>query len=90
MIEKTLFDSYMRMIIRNDFDFIFKNIMNSKLALQIWKKKYNYSNAKYINYYSFVDYYAFNNNSHKIRSVLFTNVYRKKYKKICRSKEWII
>lgn len=89
MIEKTLFDSYMRMIIRKDYDFIFETIMNSTLAIRSWKKKYNYGNAKYINYYNFVDYYAFNNNAQKIRSILFTNVYRKKYKKIYRSKEWI-
>jgi len=89
MIEKGLFDSYIRMIIRKDFDFIFEHIMSTKLALRNWKQKYQYGNTKYLNYYSFIDYYAFNNNSHKIRSMLFTNVYRKKYKKICRSKEWI-
>jgi len=88
MRDKSIYDTYMRMIIRNDMYFVFETILLSKSCKRGWKKKYKYGNTTFTDYYHFIDGYSFDNNAAKVRAILFSNVYRKKYKKIRRDIEW--
>ena len=85
---KRMYENYLRYVIRNDFDIIFEIIINTH-DISSWKnKKYVFRNVKYSNYLHFLDCFMFDNNAHKCRSILFTNVYKKKYKKIQRNIAW--
>lgn len=84
----SLYNNYIRFIIRNDFDFILKTILNQHNTHSWGSKKINYGRVKYRNYFHFLDCFMFENNSHKCRELLFTIVFRKKYKKIYRSIAW--
>ena len=87
-LSKSMYDNYIRFVIRHDFDFIFETILNTH-NIHFWKsQKYNFKGVKYQNYFHFLDCFMFENNAHKCREILFTNVFRKKYKKICRSIAW--
>jgi len=88
MRDKSIYDTYMRMIIRNDMHFVCEIILRSKSCKRGWENKYKYGNTTFTDYYHFIDGYAFDNNATKVRDILFTNVYRKKYKKIRRDIEW--
>ena len=81
------YESYIRHIIRKDLDFVLCTILKT-IKNHHWSKKYQYRNSKYQNYYHFMDCFAFENNAFKCRSVLFTNVFKKKYKKIQRHIGW--
>lgn len=85
---KKLYDNYIRYIIRNDFDIIFELVISTHNVSSWKKKKYVFRNVKYTNYFHFLDCFMFDNNAHKCRNTLFTNVYKKKYKKIQRSIAW--
>lgn len=88
MRAKSIYDTYMRMIIRKDMHFVFEIILQSRSCKRSWNNKYKYGNTTFSDYYHFIDGYAFDNNAIKVRDILFSNVYRKKYKKIRRSIEW--
>ena len=85
---KGMYDNYIRKIIRDDSVFIFNLIMETHTIVGWKKRKYVYRDTKYTNYFHFLDCYMFDNNATRCRDVLFTNVYKKKYKKICRSIAW--
>ena len=69
--------SFIRCVVRNDYDLIF-----SKLLIQnynIWCKhaKYQYKNSTYHSYKFFIEDYAITHKSQKIRKVLFHNKNKK-------------
>lgn len=82
------YNNYIRFVIRNDFDFLFDTILNQHNIHNWNSKKFKYGRVKYQNYFHFLDCFMFENNAHKCREILFTNVFRKKYKKIYRSIAW--
>jgi hypothetical protein len=87
--EKRMYDNYLRMIARKDMYYPFEIILQSH-DLSLWaKKKYFFSGVKYHNYIHFLDSFMFEYNSCICRDILFTYVYRKKYKKINTSIEWM-
>lgn len=85
---KGMYGNYIRYIIRNDFNIVFEMVMRSHDISSWKKKKYVFRNVKYTNYIHFLDCFMFDNNAHKCRNILFTNVYKNKYKKIQRSIAW--
>jgi len=88
LLSKSLYDTYIRNVIRRDLHFVFSTIM-SRHHNPGWKKKrYHFRNVKYENYFHFMDCFMFENNAHNCRNMLFTNVFRKKYKKINRNIAW--
>jgi len=88
LVSKRMYDSYIRNIIRNDYDFVLETIMKTHDVSMWRKKKYSFKNIKYGNYIHFLDCYTFENGAHKCRGLLFSNVYKKEYKKIYRSISW--
>lgn len=88
LTEKKMYDNYIRFIIRNDYDIIFNLIIGTH-DISTWKRgAYKFRNIKYANYIHFLDCFMFRNNASKCRQLLFTNVYKKKYKKIQRNIAW--
>lgn len=81
------YESYIRHIIRKDLDFVLTTIL-TRVNNHHWLKKYQYRHTKYSNFYHFMDCFSFDNNAFKCRSALFTNVFKKKYKKIHRHIGW--
>jgi hypothetical protein len=64
LIGEKRYDSYVRDVIRNDYNFIFKSILNRNFSRWLWFKNYKYNNIIYPDYIHFILYYATNNNSH--------------------------
>ena len=88
LYEKRMYDSYIRMIARKDMYYPFEIILQNH-DLSLWaKKKYCFSGVRYHNFIHFLDSFMFNHDSCICRDILFTYVYRKKYKKINTSIEW--
>ena len=88
MVEKRVYDAYIRMVMRVDLDFVMTRIMTNHTNPTWGKRKYTYKKTKYTNYYHFMDCYMFDNNAHKCRDLLFSIVYKKQYKKIHRHIPW--
>ena len=88
LVDKSLYDAYIRHIIRKDLHFPLSIVITTHQN-PTWKtKRYKFRNAKYENYLHFMDCFMFENNAHKCRNVLFTYVFRKKYKKTNRNISW--
>lgn len=86
---KRMYENYLRMIARKDMYYPFELILQSH-DLSLWaNKKYYFKGVKYHNYIHFLDSFLFDNDSCICRDILFTYVYRKKYKKINTSIEWM-
>ena len=64
------YENYIRYMIRQDNDFVFKHILNENG--QKWRKikKYYYQYCIYLNYLYFIDAYCIDNESRKCRNVL--------------------
>lgn len=87
--ERKLFDSYVRMVIRKDLDFVLEMLLHPSTRVINWKKPFTYKKIKYANYFHFIDCLSFENHATKCRTLLFDNVYRKKHKKVYSSISWI-
>lgn len=86
--EKQMYENYIRTITRADFYFVFENILKTHNISGWNNKKYNFKNVKYENYIHFLDCFMFENDSVICRDILFSIVYKKKYKKTNRFIEW--
>ena len=88
LIEKRMYENYIRTITRADFYFVFDTILKTHKISSWQNKKFCYKKIKYESFVHFLDCFMFENDSHVCRDVLFSNVYKKKYKKTNRSIEW--
>jgi hypothetical protein len=70
IMAKNLYDNYIREVLRNDNDFVFKYLLKENVTR--WKilKKYKYSNKIYKNYCDFIDTYCVDNESTKCREMI--------------------
>lgn len=64
------YDSYLRFIIRNDFNFLFENILN--IYYEKWNKtkRWNYKNIKFRNYLEYILYLCEINTSGKCKNII--------------------
>jgi len=81
LIIKGRYESYIRDIIRNDYIFIFKNILQDKLYLWIQPYDYKYKNIVYNNYVEFLLFYSNKNNSYKCYTLIKTQLELSGFKK---------
>ena len=88
LTEKRMYENYIRTITRADFDFVFETILKTHNISGWKKKKYNFRNIKYESYLHFLDCFMFENDSLVCRDILFSIVYKKKYKQTNRFIEW--
>lgn len=65
IIPERRYESYVRDIIRNDYNFIFKNILNNYFDNWCKIKYYNYKNIIYNTYINFLIFYSNKYNSNK-------------------------
>ena len=70
LISKGRYDSYIRDIIRNDYDFIFKNVLSRKFNNWIIIKNYRYNKIIYPDFLHYLLSYSENNNSHKCKFLI--------------------
>ena len=70
MIDKERYDSYLRDIIRNDYNFVFKQIIARKI--DNWNNiiKFKYKEVVYSNYLYFLLFYSNKNNSYKCNQII--------------------
>lgn len=87
--ERNLFDSYVRMVIRKDMNFVLEMLLHSSTRIINWKKQFIYKKIKYASYFHFIDCLSFENHAIKCRNLLFDNVYRKKHKKVYTNLSWM-
>jgi len=73
-MSKNNFENYLRTIIRNDNEFVFKRILFDFHKEINLIKNYIYKNKMYKKYYFFLTDYCIENNSIKCRNVLHENL----------------
>lgn len=71
------YDSYIRFIIRNDFNFIFENMLNIHYVRWNKSKTWNYKNIRFRNYLEYILYLCEINTSGKCKNII---KYKYKYK----------
>ena len=69
-LRKTEYNSYIRFIIRNDYSYLFDNLLKHKYNEFHIKNKINYKNITYKYLYEFVKYYIQINNSGRCNNIL--------------------
>tara|TARA_B100001093_G_scaffold507866_1_gene569082 strand:+ start:3026 stop:3445 length:420 start_codon:yes stop_codon:yes gene_type:complete len=65
------YDSYVRDIVRNDYSFIFENILIRKINFWLLRKNYLYNNVIYNDFLDFLLFYCKNNNSNKCSHLIY-------------------
>ena len=71
MIIRGRYESYVRDIIRNDYNFIFENIFHRRYNDWMYRRyDYKYNNKIYSNYIDFLLFYANKNNSRKCYNLI--------------------
>lgn len=70
VINKKNVENFNRLIIRKDYNFIFKYLLEENGKKWIFMKKYYYKNKIYSNYLMFIFNYSIENNSIKIKNIL--------------------
>jgi len=70
IINKKKIENFNRLIIRKDYYFIFKYLLEENGKKWISMKKYYYKNIIYSNYLMFIFNYSIENNSNKIKNIL--------------------
>lgn len=63
-------ENYIRSMIRQDNDFVFKQILNENYERWLIVKKYYYKDCIYLNYLIFLESYAIDNESTKCRKLI--------------------
>jgi hypothetical protein len=95
-INKKEIENYIRKIIRQDNDFVFKQILNENLINWLNLKNYYYRNCIYSNYIIFLNSYCIDNESYKCKNIIvkimeklgiIKNQHKKKYIKYIRRLE---
>jgi hypothetical protein len=82
IINKGRYDSYIRDIIKNDYIFVFKNIIQNKFKLWSQKINYKYKNIIYYDFIEFIIFYSNKNNSHKCHNlIMLQSGFKKKQRK---------
>lgn len=66
----SLYENYIRDIIRRDNDFVFEKIIKENLDLWLKNKNYRYKNMVFNNYLYFIMFYCIENNSERCREIL--------------------
>jgi hypothetical protein len=93
-INKKNIENYIRKTVRQDNDFVFKQILNENLIKWLQLRNYYYRNCIYSNYIIFLNSFCIDNESHKCKKIIielmeklgFTkNQHKKKYIKYIRS-----
>jgi hypothetical protein len=69
-IDKRQIEQYIRTMIRQDNDFVFKHLLVENYDRWINMKKYYYKESIYRHYLYFLESYAIDNNSTKCRKIL--------------------
>ena len=70
IINKRNIEQYIRSMVRNDYDFVFEQLLIENYTRWINMKKYYYKESIYNNYLCFLEAYAVENESSKCRTVL--------------------
>ena len=70
IMAKNLYDSYVREVLRNDNEFVFKYLLKENSLKWFRMKKYKYSNKIFTNYCCFIDKFCLDNESTKCREIL--------------------
>ena len=92
---KISFETYIRTVITNDFDFVFDILLNNNYCRWINMKKYRYEQMIFSNYIYFIKNFSLENNSKKCLTLInniidITGLDRKQHKnKINRNIIWI-
>jgi hypothetical protein len=69
-LRKAKYNSYIRFIIRNDYSYLFDNLLKHKYSDFHIKNKISYQNITYNYLYEFVKYYIQTNNSCRCNNIL--------------------
>lgn len=69
-LRKAKYNSYIRFIIRNDYSYLFDNLLKHKYNEFHIKNKISYKNITYKYLYEFVKYYIQTNNSCRCNNIL--------------------
>ncbi len=69
-LRKATYNSYIRFIIRNDYSYLFDNLLKHKYNEFHTKNKISYKNITYKYLYEFVKYYIQTNNSCRCNNIL--------------------
>jgi len=69
-IEKRKIEQYIRSMVRQDNDFVFKQLLEENYKRWVNMKKYYYKECIYGNYLNFLESYAIDNQSTKCRKLL--------------------
>ena len=69
-LRKSKYNSYIRFIIRNDYSYLFDNLLKHKYNQFHIKNKISYKNITYKYLYEFVKYYIQINNASKCHNIL--------------------
>lgn len=70
IMSKNLYDNYIRHVLRNDNDYIFKLLLKENFMKWFRMKKYKYSNKIFVNYCCFIDKFCLHHESTKCRELL--------------------
>ena len=70
IMSKNLYDNYIRHMLRNDNEFVFKLILKENALRWFRMKKYKYSNKIFPNYCCFIDKFCLDNESSKCRNLI--------------------
>lgn len=85
-----VYDSYIRQILRNDFDYVFTLILGQNREVWWDTRKYTYRGKQYSTYMQYMDAYIFEHGSHRCRDAMFNIVYRKKHRRMNKNITWRI
>jgi hypothetical protein len=69
-VNKRKIEQYIRCMVRQDNDFVFKQLLVENYRRWLDMKKYYYRESIYSNYINFLESYAIDNNSSKCRKVI--------------------
>jgi len=70
-INKGNIENYIRCMVRQDNDFVLKQLLNENFNLWINMKKYYYKTCIYTDYISFIESYAIDNESTKCKQAIY-------------------
>ena len=67
----SLYENYIRDMVRRDNDFVFKKIIEENMERWIKNKNYVYKNMVFKNYSFFINYFCMEHNSQNCRKILY-------------------
>jgi hypothetical protein len=67
----SLYENYIRDMVRRDNDFVFKKIIEENMDRWIKNKNYVYKNMVFKNYAFFINYFCMEHNSQNCRKILY-------------------